>query len=124
MSEKMVVRIDRDKWYTASTGNNPALLTPSGKRCCLGFVMQQEGFTDAELIDRGFPSDTMQSAARESFLVQVGGHYHSDTNWASAAATINDLSRLSDAEREEELHELCRREDSPIAGFEFHNEGG
>ena len=124
MSEKLKVTVERSRWLRG-TPHSILLDSDTGKRCCLGFVLRQEGFADEQLADRATPRNVAQQyTAMKSQLTElrlagvVPGGVVASTPWAATAMDINDDSSLSEDAREAQLLTHCARPDSPVE-FEF-----
>jgi hypothetical protein len=99
--------VKRSGWYRGHGAQGSRLLRHDGQRCCLGFVGQQCGLPDAELIER----ETLFAAAYQSqyaeSLINAGvwerrgmSNYTRDRDFVSQAYGVNDDPETSDAERE------------------------
>lgn len=92
--------VDRRTWYRGKEANNSRLLTHDGMRCCIGFVGQQCGIPDENLLDR----DTIFSRSIEpKWPTWLTAWQSSDGHYVYQ---INDSSHYSDAEREARLKAL------------------
>jgi hypothetical protein len=107
--------VDRRTWYRGMTDDgNSLLLRSDGKRCCIGFVGQQCGIVDEELLNKGTvykaPSALWPDWMKES-KINFG------TDIALAYET-NDTVRLTDESREAILKKIFARNGDEI---EFEN---
>ena len=114
MSGKIDVVVKRRTWARGSRLPTNRLLGSDGMRCCLGFVMQAEGYTDDELLGHSLPARSALECGRLTGLCVQWGDQESlvvDTALADQAMGVNDSASLSDAERERRLLKLFK--DSP-----------
>ena len=111
MREKIDVVVKRETWARGFRGHTNKLLDEKGMRCCLGFVMQAEGFTDDELYDHSLPVVPALKSNRPTGLCKLHEHGLDNNKLTDAATRTNDSAAFSDAERERRLLELFK--DSP-----------
>jgi hypothetical protein len=125
--------VKRSEWYRGQGSKDSKLLREDGKRCCIGFVGQQVGFTDEQLLNM---SSVQQQAAKNSDIEKwpawmkgyhltsadkemwpawMKRHYltSADKEIQSAYLT-NDCMPLTDAERETSLQEIFKRNGDEI----------
>ena len=110
----MKVTIDRSKWsagpYTQPSKNGwygNALLTDRGKRCCLGFLGQACGLTDALARDRALPRFQDTDWPKNLFENSVRMDPY-PLHWAQVFADINDSVVVDDGLRESWIAEGFR----------------
>jgi hypothetical protein len=101
--------VHRSTWYRGHFGQQDSsskLLRPDGQRCCIGFVGQQCGIPDGQLLDRG----TVAVCDIDSYM-KFPGWMRSELEPSEIenAYNTNDHSQITDAEREEELIEIFAR---------------
>jgi len=101
--------VDRQSWYRGHNSNESKLLRQDGTRCCIGFVGQQCGIADKDLLEVS------------SVATLNNGPYHSETHdkfpaWMRAsfgvikdAYMVNDKVDMTDAQREKELQIIFSR---------------
>src|SRR5579863_7633544 len=100
--------VDRQKWYRGHGQDTSRLLLPDGQRCCIGFVGQQSGISDADLIN--MPSIASTSVA-EKFPAWMQTPNAQDIH---RAYNINDSRRLTYVERELQLKALFSKHGDEI----------
>lgn len=110
------ITIDRGTWRFGGNAKNydhgegfTALLNTKGKRCCLGFVCSQIGFSDEALLDALTPSGIDEAAGKEiKGLTEIppGKFFARNLPWLMEVLEANDDYRLSNKGREEYLSKL------------------
>lgn len=55
----MKFTVDRKTWFRGNGHAHSSLLKENGLRCCLGFVGNQSGIPDDEMIGEGIPSEVL-----------------------------------------------------------------
>jgi hypothetical protein len=96
--------VDRTKWYRGQGFAQSRLLTPDGKRCCIGFVGQQVGCTDQELLNKDTVA-RLYGIAYERNVVGLFPAWMQNHDKLQNAYAINDNSEISDGLREAQLKE-------------------
>jgi hypothetical protein len=107
--------VDRSKWYRGGGTNSSALLRPDGSRCCIGFVGQQVGIPDTDLLNRLTIWDVWSfgkgiEVEWPEWMMNLDPH----TVNIDAAYAVNDDSSLSESDRESKLKEIFLRNGDEI----------
>lgn len=102
--------VDRSKWYRGQGSTNSKLLREDGTRCCIGFVGNQCGIEDANLLNRAsinlgrsendieneWPRWMTQPSITDSFTgCSIGDAYE-----------VNDSRHITEPNRELQLIEI------------------
>ena len=105
--------VKRSEWFRGKGSVESKLLREDGKRCCIGFVGQQCGFTDEQLRNVSSVSWTLFNAdvRKEQWPSWMSERYGGDIQ---AAYGTNDDEKLTDEERETKLKEIFARNSDEI----------
>lgn len=116
MAEMRELVIDRARWLRGEGGTKSSLLRSSdGKMCCLGFYMLANGHTPDELEDVDAPTNVIELAACETWLVDTGGLVN-PSRLCRALMLKNDDDMLSvkSEEREHVIAALFAQQDIAV----------
>lgn len=109
---KFVVK--RSEWYRGKGSSASMLLRKDGMKCCIGFVGQQCGIPDYELMCRRQVWTFTRSCHLETvwpeWMMRAVGDY-TDIN---KAYVFNDDPNISDTEREFKLAEIFKKNGDEI----------
>lgn len=94
--------VDRKKWYRGKGSRYSQLLRTDGMRCCIGFVGQQCGIGDRDLLGRLGAVNAPSTLWPKWFFVR----HASSARDLILAYNLNDRRRMSDADREAALKAL------------------
>lgn len=101
--------VSRKTWYRGRGRDESRLLREDGTRCCIGFVGQQCGISDAVLLNRNAIGQSWQS-----------GHIGGFPAWMVKGQDIYDAYRenddigITDEERESRLQEIFAKHGDEI----------
>lgn len=99
--------VKRSEWYRGRGGRYSRLLVVT-KRCCLGFVAQQCGIEDKDLMKNATPGQVGKT--NETFPTNFYSPYAENIEmgpgWIMAAMRTNDDQDITDPIREEQLKSL------------------
>jgi hypothetical protein len=101
----MKFTVYRDKWIRGE--DNPKLLTVDDRRCCLGFLAKDFGYSDSEIKDRSCLEDLCDLTKLPYGLVEEQcSDYWRDSLSVKEIMSINDNKNISCSNRESKLKEL------------------
>lgn len=104
--------VDRQKWYRGSGHANSALLLYNGTRCCIGFVGNQCGIKDSEMLNKFTSSHSAEG--KEELLLMWPIWMRENSGDISFAYAVNDDTEMSDKKREDTLKEIFIRNGDEI----------
>lgn len=108
--------IDRSKW--ARGGGPSALLTSSGKMCCIGFLCSALGYSNRRLLKKSFVSSLYNAADEKErdILIEMRlidkhkspilGMCTASPTWIGDAYAVNDNLAIPEKERESWLKKI------------------
>lgn len=110
----MKFTVNRNKWRCGGRGANlhgkgrTELLNTEEYMCCLGFCMEQEGFSQEDLERFCYPRACAGwSDKKDSYFfrenIKYGEKYYIDSDLSKKAYRINDDNSITREEREEKL---------------------
>jgi hypothetical protein len=95
----MKFTVDRKTWLRGGGPQDSYLLTPDGMRCCIGFVAQQCGVADEDILNIVTISHIAKKDNRSKFPEWMDDR-------VSLAYVINDRREISEDDREAQLKDL------------------
>jgi hypothetical protein len=109
--------VDRKTWFRGTGGidQGSALLRVDGTRCCIGFVAQQCGIPDSDILNRtavrveSKPMDSVQCDERWPKWFEYGHN-----NDLATAYHTNDTLGISEFDREAKLREIFAKHGDEI----------
>ena len=103
--DKLIIR--REEWLRGIGYDRSRLLEKdTGKRCCLGILGRELGYTDEELEDQTDPTYVAQINNKWPDWLLMNGKYNSLIS--RYLMQINDDEKLEESEREAEIEEIFR----------------
>lgn len=103
--KRLIVKVDRKRWYRGKGMNESALLRQDDTMCCIGFACLAAGLSPLVIQGR----DAVRFLSRES-IHNVRGALRCSVagtaEWLVEAYRTNDKIDLDDAEREKKLKAL------------------
>lgn len=119
----MKFTIKRSEWYRGLGGEHSRLLTPSGRKCCLGFRAEAVGYTAVSMFNVGLPSILVATGespadlwrgivtkvdadnpAEDILAIPLPAYYI--TALGRTLVSINDDKTMDDIEREARLTKI------------------
>lgn len=104
----MKYTVDRQTWHRGEKYSR--LLTPVGKRCCLGFVGKQRGYSDNELYGLAAPSSLDDYSKWPKWFFEqeevFGVTEYNMTDDVNICISINDTLNTTDEFKEVQLKEI------------------
>lgn len=103
--------VKRSEWYRGHRDGSSLLREEDGRKCCIGFVGQQCGIKDSELLGQkavGGSSDTLTSKWPKWFFSPnaIVVHHLDSSDALYHAYYVNDNSDITDVDREAKLSQL------------------
>jgi hypothetical protein len=99
--------VSRKTWYRGKTDEDSSLLRPDGQRCCIGFVAEQCGVSDAgamnTLTARELPSRSLEKMPEWMWVNKLSPGSDIDKCYA-----LNDSAVIKDSERKQRLRAAPR----------------
>lgn len=98
--------VKRSEWYRGKGYEESKLLREDGKRCCIGFVGQQCGFTDERLLGISTVARSRYNGDSSAWPAWMLKEFSGEIQ---EAYTVNDRESITDGEREAQLKEIFKR---------------
>lgn len=104
--------VDRQKWYRGSSAGSK-LLRQDGSRCCIGFVGEQCGFADEDILNKECAFE-VKSGKWPKWFFEPWHDSVQQTDDLMYAYDTNDDGGISDSEREARLKEIFAKNGDEI----------